>query len=154
MKLFLVQHGEALSKEIDPDRPLSEAGWRDVQKLADFLSHLDMGVQRVWHSGKTRAEQTAGLLAQAILPHGQAESVSGLAPNDDVIAFAARLDTGGPATVLVGHLPFMARLTANLLVGDPQTELVTFKPGSMVCLEYTEGDGWRLDWMLRPELLP
>jgi phosphohistidine phosphatase len=153
MKLYLVQHGEAVSKEIDPDRPLSEQGRHDLQKLAEFLSRLDTDIQRVWHSGKTRAAQSAGLLAQTILPHVQIEPVNGLAPNDDVIAFAARLDPDDPATVLVGHLPFMARLMAYLLAGDPEVELVTFKPGSMACLENTEGDGWRLNWMLRPELL-
>lgn len=153
MKLYLVQHGEAVSKETDPDRPLSEQGRHDLQKLAEYLSHLDTDIQRVWHSGKTRAAQSAGLLAQTILPHGQIEPVNGLAPNDDVITFATRLDARDPATVLVGHLPFMSRLMAYLLVGDPEVELVTFKPGSMACLENPEGDGWRLNWMLRPELL-
>ncbi len=37
MKLYLVQHGKALSKEADPQRPLSEEGIREVKKMAEFI---------------------------------------------------------------------------------------------------------------------
>ena len=36
IKLYLVQHGEALPKEDDPARPLSEKGQADVRRLAAF----------------------------------------------------------------------------------------------------------------------
>ena len=37
MRLYLVQHGEALSADDDPARPLSEAGRRDVAALVGGL---------------------------------------------------------------------------------------------------------------------
>ena len=33
MKLYLVQHGDALTKESDPDRPLSDRGRADVTEM-------------------------------------------------------------------------------------------------------------------------
>ena len=33
MRLYLVQHGEAVAKEVDPDRPLSEHGREDIVRL-------------------------------------------------------------------------------------------------------------------------
>ena len=36
MKLYLVQHGEAVSKQDDPERPLSEQGLQDVQAMAEI----------------------------------------------------------------------------------------------------------------------
>ena len=36
MQIYLVQHGESKSEEIDPERKLTESGSRDVQKIADF----------------------------------------------------------------------------------------------------------------------
>jgi len=38
MRVYLVQHGEAVSKEENPDRPLSEKGAADV---LFFISMLD-----------------------------------------------------------------------------------------------------------------
>ena len=153
MKLYLVQHGEAVSAEIDPDRPLSEQGQRDGQALAEFLSRGGVSVQRLWHSGKTRAAQIAQLLAPVVLVGGQPEPIAGIAPNDEVTAFARRLLPPEPDTMLVGHLPFLGKLVSHLLVGDLQRELVGFQPGSLVCLETTEAVSWRLVGMLRPELL-
>ncbi len=34
---YLAQHGEALSKEVDPERALSERGRKDVERVAGFL---------------------------------------------------------------------------------------------------------------------
>ena len=56
-------------------------------------------------------------------------------------------------TVVVGHLPFMARLVSLLLSGDAARELVRYQPGSVVCLERNEAGVWGINWMLRPELL-
>ena len=37
MRLYLVQHGKAASKETDPLRPLTEEGLSDVHKVAKFI---------------------------------------------------------------------------------------------------------------------
>jgi phosphohistidine phosphatase len=153
MKLYLIQHGAALAKEVDPARPLSESGLQDVQAMAEFLTGAGIRVERVWHSGKLRAEQTAHLLVKAVLPRGRMEKVGGIGPNDDVAGFVSDADVWEQDILVVGHQPFLSRLVARLVAGDPEHELVQFLPGSVVCLERCEIDRWMLLWMLRPELL-
>jgi len=153
MKLYLVQHGEAVTKDVDPDRPLSEQGFHDVEKMALFLQQGGISVGRILHSGKRRAEQTAQVLAAAIMPEGQPESVEGIKPNDDVTAFGEKLADLHDDTLVVGHLPFMGRLVAWLITGNDEFGMVTYQPVSVVCLEQQRGKGWTLEWMVRPELL-
>jgi len=66
MKLYLVQHAKAASKQEDLERPLTEEGRRDVQRVAAFIKPLSICVDYLWHSGKRRAEQTAGFLADVV----------------------------------------------------------------------------------------
>jgi phosphohistidine phosphatase len=153
MTLLLVQHGDAVSKDVDPERPLSDQGHCDVAALADFLRRAGVRVEHVWHSGKRRAEQTAVTLAKAVMPADDVEAVFGIEPNDDVEAFAATLADQNQHICLVGHLPFLARLTSLLLTGHVDRELVMYRPGSVVCLERTLAGSWHLNWMVRPELL-
>jgi phosphohistidine phosphatase len=153
MKLYLVQHGEALPKEENPDRPLSAKGEKDVRALAAFLGKAGISAGRILHSGKTRARQTADLLAAALAPGGAAAAIEGLAPKDPVEPIAAQIADWQDDAVLVGHLPFMVRLVAHLMTGGEEETIVVFQPGSMVCLERSEADAWTINWMLRPELL-
>lgn len=153
MRLYLTQHGLALPKEADPERPLSEQGHADVQRLAEFLGHLGVRVEAVLHSGKARAEQTASLLADSLLPAGRPQARPGLGPKDPVEPLAAAIDAWTTDTVLVGHLPFLGRLASLLLAADRDRPTLAFQPGSMVCLERDADGQWVLLWMLRPELL-
>ena len=152
MKLYLVQHGEAVSKQDDPERPLSEQGMQDVQAMADFLGNAKIKVSRVWHSGKRRAAQTADLLASAVLPRGKVEAVEGLGPNDPVGVFATDADVWDEDTLIAGHLPFMSRLVSLLVSGEADAEWVQYQPGSVVCLERRDAEQWVILWMLRPQL--
>jgi phosphohistidine phosphatase len=154
MKLYLAQHGEAVSKAEDPERPLSEQGSRDVRMVAALLKSAGVRVERVWHSGKARAEQTARLLAGAVLPRGRKpQAIEGLGPNAPVAEFCIDADVWEEDTLVVGHLPFMARLVALLTTGDSEREIVSYYPGSVVCLERAEAGHWVVLWMIRPDML-
>jgi len=153
MRLYLMQHGSAVPKETDPDRPLSEKGRADVRRLAAFLRRTGVRVDQVLHSGKTRAEQTAALLAEALLPAGQPQARAGLDPNDPLEILTPELAYWTADTMLVGHLPFLGRLASLLLAKDPDRPLLAFQPGSLACLEKDADAHWTLRWMLRPELL-
>ncbi len=153
MKLYLAQHGEAETSEVDPERPLSGQGREDVQAMAALLASSGVRVERVWHSGKLRAQQTALILAGELLTAGKAEPIDGIRPNDPVEAFVADVDVWEQDTLLVGHLPFMARLVSLLLTGNPQRDVVDYQPGSVACLERRDADAWVLAWMIRPDLL-
>ncbi len=153
MKLYLVQHGEALPKEIDSDRPLSDQGRQDVERLARFLADRGVRVSRVWHSGKTRARHTAELLAAAAAPGVKTEARAGLAPNDPTEAFAETLVAWREDAMVVGHLPFMARLVTRLVAKSDDGTIVAYLLGSLVCLERDEHGAWAIAWMVRPELM-
>jgi phosphohistidine phosphatase len=152
MHLYLVQHADALTDDIDPARPLSEQGRADIERVATLLRGRLRGLSHILHSGKTRARQTAEILARALTAGTAIEQAHGLNPLDDPEPFARRIDTSDEDLMLVGHLPFMARLAAFLLTSGAKAEVVVFQPGTVLCLE---GDGgtWRVAWMLRPELL-
>jgi len=153
MRLYLVQHGLAVPKDIDPDRPLTEQGRVDVQNLANFLKRAGVRVEHSLHSGKTRAAQSAEILASALSPAGHPEPHDGLGPTDPVEPMARRLRNANVDTLIAGHLPFLGRLAMLLLTGDPEPPILAFQPGSAALLE-RDGDGrWSLQWLLRPELL-
>lgn len=152
MKLYLVQHGEACSRDIDPERPLTDQGRADTDRLVGFLGQAGIRVQRVIHSGKLRAAQTAQQLAVVLAPAVEPERSSMLDPNDDPGAFDLDTDRDQD-TLVVGHLPFMSKLV-SLLVTEDESRLVTaYQPGSIVCLEHDNGTRWHINWMVRPELL-
>ncbi|MEE8321811.1 MAG: phosphohistidine phosphatase SixA [Gammaproteobacteria bacterium] len=153
MKIYLVQHGEAVAKDVDPDRPLSDQGRKDIEKMAAFLESAGIRAGQILHSGKTRAQQTAEILAEKLLDGDRIKSVPGINPNDPVQAFAEGINDWSADTMVVGHLPFMARLVSWLLAGQDEVALVTYTPGSVAYLEQDDHTNWSLQWMLRPELV-
>jgi len=153
MRLYLVQHGEAVPEEVDPARPLSETGRSDVAKMARFLAAGGLRVSQVLHSGKLRAEQTAALLAAALAPGRTPVARPSLSPKDPTDAVAQAVAVWDQDAVLVGHLPFMARLASRLVAGRDDAGVVAFQPGTVVCLERTDQQHWTIAWMIRPELV-
>jgi len=135
MKLYLVQHAEALSKETDPNRPLSEKGHRDAAKMAAFLLQAGVQVDEVVHSGKTRAEQTADVLSKSVWQGNDAIELPGLSPNDSTDHLMHSAETAGGDLMAVGHLPFMGRMAARCLTGSEDGASVAFEPGAVLCLE-------------------
>ncbi len=114
MALYLVQHGKSLSKEQDPEQGLSQEGYADVNRIAEVAAGYGVRPAAIRHSGKKRARQTAEIFAEALLGEmSKTEPISGIDPLDDVAAVANTLKTGDNL-MLVGHLPFMERLTGFL----------------------------------------
>ena len=153
MRIYLTQHGLAVPKDLDPERPLSERGREDVRRLGDLLANAGIRVEQVFHSGKARAQETASLLAETLRVAGRPQARPGLNPNDPVKTLGAEIGAWSADTLLVGHLPFLGRLASLLLASDPERPLLAFEPGSMACLERDGAGHWVLLWMIRPELL-
>ena len=156
MHIYLVQHGESKPEEIDPQRRLTENGARAVQKVANFLrtSSGSLEVDTIWHSGKPRAQQTAELLRpatrageEAVMQH------DGLAPKDPAEPIQRELDQGNSDVMIVGHLPFLGRLSALLLTGNADNDVVAFQFACVVCLNRDDAGKWKLEWMIVPKLL-
>jgi phosphohistidine phosphatase len=153
MLLYLVQHAEAKSKEEDPARDLTEKGRQDILRVANYVGNLNLAVSHIFHSGKARAASTAQTLASSLKPPKGVSDTTGLAPLDDPQIWAERLATMAEDIVLVGHLPHLARLAAQLLTGDKENSVIHFKMGGMVCLRRVEGGQWAVEWMIIPEMI-
>lgn len=152
MRIFLVQHGEAVDKSIDPERPLSGKGEKVVKSVAAILADAGAAPETIVHSGKTRAKQTAEILGRVLGVDVGARGISGIAPLDSVTDFAQRLPQMVEETMVCGHQPFMGKLVSHLLAGDEAVPLVEYSPGSVACLERSAEGNWVLCWFLRPEL--
>lgn len=153
MRLYLVQHAKAASQETDPQRQLTEEGRRDIQKVAEFIAPLNLSVDYLWHSGKKRAEQTAEVLSEVIKINKEHTARNGLAPNDDVAALKDELLLSKEDVMIVGHMPFLSKLTSLLLAGSESANTVIFKQAGIVCLNRFDENQWQLEWMIIPELL-
>lgn len=152
MALFLVQHGTSVPKEADPECPLSDEGRDTVERIARDAADHNIEVNLIKHSGKTRARQTAEIMAYFLKPPGGIQESRGLDPLDDV-ALATKGLTGAEDIMLVGHLPFMERLASYLITGTADRTVVKFQNGGIVRLDRAPETGvWFIKWTLMPEI--
>ena len=153
MRLFIVQHGNALPKEVDPERGLRESGKQDVANVAAFLTRGNVQVEWIFHSGKKRAWETAELFRECLIGDGHFDERDGIAPLDPVVPVVKEIQNLSKDTMFVGHLPFVGKLVAHLITGNEDIGVVSFTPGTVVCLERDENEIWSVAWVVRPELL-
>jgi phosphohistidine phosphatase len=152
MTLYLVQHGQSLSKDVDPDQGLSEKGVAETERIAGVAKNYQINVGQIMHSVKTRARKTADIFASALNPTKGLKEVEGLKPMDDVAAFAASLnpDTN---TMLVGHLPFMERMASYLITGSVDKPIFKFQNSGIVCMDKDpNSEFWVIVWTLMPRI--
>jgi phosphohistidine phosphatase len=102
--------------------------------------------ERIVHSGKTRARQTAAAWGEALgVP---VEEADGLAPLDHPAIWATRVATPAGDLMLVGHLPHLAKLAGLLLAGDSDRPIIAFRQGGLVGLE--DGPARWSVWLVLP----
>ena len=153
MHLYLVQHGEAKSKDVDSERHLTEKGQNDVKKISAFLKKFGLSVDTIWHSDKTRAAQTADILASGVVVNQAIVQHNGLAPNDAIGPVKEELIEANEDLMIVGHLPFLSKLVSELVTGNELADIIAFQPGGMVCVEQTDDKAWKVHWMVIPDLV-
>jgi phosphohistidine phosphatase len=147
--LFIVRHGEAGPAVSDASRELTEAGGREVEQIASAVGKRGVEVAQIRHSGRVRARQTAQILADVLKPPQGLAEMPGLHPDDPVEPLAQSLFGERDSLMLVGHLPFVARLTGLLVHGDEERAPVQFPTAAVACLR-GEDDRWELSWVLHP----
>lgn len=150
MAIFLVQHGVALAEDVDPERPLSEDGIKDVNRIAEVAKGYEIPVKSIRHSGKKRAEQTAMIFAKALMV-SDIEGIGGMNPKDEVEPFGATLNNESN-TMFVGHMPFLSRLTSHLVVGNSEIGVFKFQNSGIVCLDKNDQGSWIIKWTLMPDI--
>ena len=130
MLVYLVRHGEAVSENKDPARPLTERGRLEVEKTAKALLAEGAKVDEIWHSTKLRAKQTAQIISR-ILNVAVVIEKDGLKPNDLVSPIADLIVESDKTILIAGHLPFLSKLMSLMRTGDEEREEVGFKTGGV-----------------------
>ncbi|WP_320047706.1 phosphohistidine phosphatase SixA [uncultured Ilyobacter sp.] len=149
MIVYLARHGEAVSVEKNPERPLSQEGKNEVEKMASLLETMGLKVNKVIHSGKKRAEESAEIFSKKLCD-GNTSVSKGLNPNDNVKEFWKK-SKDEDSTMYVGHLPFMEKLASFILTDDEYGVLIKIKTGGVLCLEKSE-ERWYIKWLISAEL--
>ena len=154
MKLYLMRHGEAASKEDDPNQGLSNSGKHAIEKLAHKLLHQThqakeqkINIEQVFHSEKARAQQTAEIMTSILAPGVTPHCRENLKPNDNPEEILSDIETWTTDTLITSHLPFIPNLL-NLLTKHQQS--IRFNPGTIVCLSKGNSN-WNLEWVASPE---
>lgn len=148
MAMYFVQHGKALDKKVDPERPLSAEGRQEVEHISNYLREVGISVTKIYHSGKTRARETAQIFGE-IIGEGLVWERPGMGPNDDVKAFSHDIETED--IMYVGHLPHLGKLVSLLTTGHEEANVVRFENGGVVCIEEGES-GFHIEWYIKPSL--
>ena len=152
MAIYLVQHGKCLAKDEDPERGLSDQGRSEVHRIAQVAAGYGIRVSQIRHSGKKRALQTAEIMDQALNPEEWVLTEQGINPLDDVVTYARSLDIASNV-MIVGHLPFLEKLTAYLVTGQDQKPVFQLQNGGILCLgQYSDSDQVVVKWALMPNI--
>lgn len=151
ISVYLVQHGTALDKAIDEKRPLSDIGSAEVYTVAAQLKCSAIVINKIVHSSKLRAHQTASIFAE-ILNIEQVFESNSMKPNDEPEKLIAQMTED--AVMYIGHLPNIQNVVATLLTGNTTNPLVKFTNSAIACVQIDDADDNEnhLNWFITPQL--
>lgn len=163
MNLYLLRHGKAEEKNLhryasDDERPLTEEGIRDIKSAAKGMKALKLSFDLILSSPYVRARETAEIVADILKlkKHLQLTSLLKVeAEPNKIIRELERYHSDLEDILLVGHEPFMSRLTARLISGKEFVSL-GFRKGSLAKLhtEMLMDDSCAaLEWFMTPKQL-
>ena len=155
-QLYLLRHADAGDPLAwggpDERRPLSDKGQKQAERLGRFLTAMGFRPDAILTSPKTRAAQTAEVVAGHL---GLSVRVDERLGDELGLAELERLlrDAGDPErTVIVGHDPDFSDLVAALC----GTDRVPMRKGAFARIDVgrpIEPGGGTLRWLVPPDLL-
>lgn len=148
--VYFVQHGIAKSSEVDEARPLSDLGSNQTHKIAVTLKNSQIEIDKICHSGKLRAEQTASIFTK-VLGVNETCEIEGLKPNDEPSILIDQIKHD--AVLYVGHLPNIQAVVSKILSGGNSSNLVKFENSAIACVEMEENHA-SLKWFITPSVCP
>jgi len=152
MRIYLVQHAKAIAAELDPTRPLSQEGQREMEQMAFWFKKQDLDLSAIWHSPLLRAKQSAEIVAYILKDATLLKEVNELRPNEPVQALALQLAKLREPVMLIGHIPFLASLCGLFLTGNEGLQPLAFYNSGIICLEKKDIT-WQVLWSIPPGLL-
>ncbi len=113
MELFLIRHAIAEDGEDDDARPLSPKGIKRFKDTVDALETLEVRFDKVLHSPKVRAAQTAAMLERLLDGKLEQTPLLAISPATAVLQLLV-----GESVAVVGHEPHLSTLLAWLVTGE------------------------------------
>ncbi len=164
MKLFLLRHAKARDTWPDHERELSDFGFNQAHKLAEFIDRAHFyDIAQIWHSPFTRARQTAEIFKNVADIPAELAMVETITPEDNPLETArviASLSCFGKDLMIVSHNPFLENLTHILLSGSNGTGRVIFNTCTLAALTLEdiptaehEYGVWSLDFLVSPRVI-
>ncbi len=156
MLIHLIQHGACLSKELDPNQPLSPIGREQVEKSAMAARILGLRFELVVASPKLRSLQTAKIMSEHTgYPTSrivETEAVKAMAPASVTLDFIQEYQ-GLDSILIAGHLPSLGALASQILIQDPDLEINIENSGLMQLDVLSPKTKGKLNWYLTPTQL-
>ena len=143
--LFLLRHGEAQHSYPDELRELTEEGRKEVAENLNKVLDRIPPIQAIYHSGLTRAVQTAEIAASIIAPSVKVQMLEGIAPWGQPSQFSKLLEESDAENILiVTHNPFVEDLVNYLSDQD-----IRIKTGTLIYLQvdFLAQGCCKLDWV-------
>lgn len=153
MLIHLMQHGACLPKELDEHQSLSPVGREQIIKSAHAAQILGLSFQLIASSRKTRAMQTAELIAKNTgypVPRIEVSNrIKAMTPPSETIDFIREYD-GLDSVFIAGHLPSLGLVASTLLTGGMNLA-IHIENGGLMQIDYDlhENKGM-LNWYLSP----
>ncbi len=157
MEIYLMQHGQAFSKEVDPERSLTPEGENQIAASASALQKIGVRLDLIVSSPKKRARQTAEIVANGLgYPLDGikvTETLQPTAPVQEAIAFLKAYEEK-KAVLLAGHLPSLGEIASDLL-SEGSTVSIHFGMGGVcrIDVDLLQAGPGELKWYLPPEHL-
>jgi len=157
MEIYLMQHGANLSKDQDPEEPLSQEGRAQISIAAGAANKMGIRFDVMIASTKKRSRQTAEIVAGTIGFSAdriiETEKVKAMTPPEETIDFLRQFGDS-KSIFIVGHLPSLAKLASFLLTGDENASIHFLMGGlGRIDLEAFPNRGGVLRWYLTPDQL-
>jgi len=162
VNVFILRHGEAGTRvsmpSRDSERSLTEAGKKEMEKVAESLFGLGVEFDRIITSPLKRAMETAEIVAKAYDSKSpKLETWEELLPEGSKQALLQRLSKlrQDSDSLLVGHEPYLSTLISEIIVGNPRGRIL-LKKGGLAKVQITafspKATG-ELRWLLTPRHL-
>jgi phosphohistidine phosphatase len=148
--IYLIRHADAVSDEVDPERPLSARGREQVAGVCRILAKgAAFNPAEIWRSPLVRSRETAELLARGLKLTAPVILKPGLEPNDDPAGIAGILAAEERDIAVVGHEPHLGVLAALMVEGPERMGMpYPFPKAGVLALSRT-GRRWRPEWLAR-----
>ena len=152
-RLYFAQHGLAVNKAEDPERPLSKDGIEQTTSVANQLRAADIPVTNIFHSKKLRSQQTAEIFSSVLksidLKQAKISGIDHLSPNDDISLIKQHLTASN--ALYIGHLPHIEKLVTSLITDDEDLNIIKFQNSAVICLEKKE-TRYQILWYITPNI--